>query len=161
MVKMPQGDGTGPADGKGRGRGRGASRGMVGGCGQAPGRGLGRCGKRDAPDGSDKPDAEQLEGTAAKFGSEVDETGTMSPQAMTEAQERESDDDLDDEAQEKRTTTLAVVDEEACTPCGACHAACPEEAIRLGDDSVRVLAEVCCGCGACVDVCPSGAIRMV
>ena len=58
------------------------------------------------------------------------------------------------------TTPVARVDEEVCTPCGACRAVCPTEAITLGEMAARVKAELCCGCGACVDVCPNGAIRL-
>ena len=57
-------------------------------------------------------------------------------------------------------TPVACVDEHACTPCGACQAVCPTEAIRLGDGTVKVNADACCGCGACVEVCPNGAIRL-
>ncbi|MGB2986371.1 MAG: 4Fe-4S binding protein [Phycisphaerae bacterium] len=57
-------------------------------------------------------------------------------------------------------TPVAHVDEEACTPCGACQAVCPTEAITLGESAVKVNAEACCGCGACVEVCPNGAIRL-
>ena len=57
-------------------------------------------------------------------------------------------------------TPVACVDEQACTPCGACQAVCPTEAIRLGEGTVRVNADACCGCGACMEVCPNGAIRL-
>lgn len=55
---------------------------------------------------------------------------------------------------------MAYIDEDACTLCGACQAACPTEAITLGETAFKVNAEACCGCGACVDVCPNGAIRV-
>ena|GEM_PF-474247 len=58
------------------------------------------------------------------------------------------------------TTPVACVDEEACTPCGACQAVCPTEAISLGEVAVKVNAKLCCGCGACVEVCPNGAVRL-
>jgi Fe-S-cluster-containing hydrogenase component 2 len=58
-------------------------------------------------------------------------------------------------------TPVACVDEEACTPCGACQAVCPTDAIRLGEGTVRVIAEECCGCGACAEVCPNGAVKLV
>jgi Fe-S-cluster-containing hydrogenase component 2 len=67
----------------------------------------------------------------------------------------------DTESEASNATPVACVSEEACTPCGACQAVCPTEAISLGESSVKVSAEACCGCGACVDVCPSGAIRLV
>ena len=58
------------------------------------------------------------------------------------------------------TKPVACVDEEACTPCGACQAVCPTEAITLGETAVKVNAAVCCGCSACVEVCPNGAISL-
>ncbi|HUU83965.1 MAG TPA: 4Fe-4S binding protein [Phycisphaerae bacterium] len=58
------------------------------------------------------------------------------------------------------TIPVARVDEEACTPCAACQAVCPTEAITLCETAVRVNAQLCRGCGACVAVCPSGAIRL-
>ena len=61
---------------------------------------------------------------------------------------------------DSKTTFVACVDEEACTPCGACQAACPTEAISLGETAVKVDADKCCGCGACVEVCPRGAIKL-
>jgi ferredoxin len=60
----------------------------------------------------------------------------------------------------RKATPVACVDEKACTPCGACQAVCPTEAITLGDVAVRVNAELCCGCGACVEVCPNSAITL-
>ena len=65
------------------------------------------------------------------------------------------------ESKASNATPVARISEEACTPCGACQAVCPTEAISLGESSVEVNAEACCGCGACVDVCPSGAITLV
>lgn len=58
------------------------------------------------------------------------------------------------------TAPVAIVDEEACTPCGACQAVCPSEAISLGEETVRIDAEACCGCGACAEVCPNDAIKL-
>jgi len=71
---------------------------------------------------------------------------------------------------------LPVVDEEECTSCGRCVAACPRGIIQLvpASQSVTVLcrsyargAEVrktckvgCIGCGLCVKVCPTGAITV-
>ena len=60
----------------------------------------------------------------------------------------------------RNATPVANVDEEACILCGACQAACPTEAIMLGEVAVRVNTELCCGCGACVGACPNGAIRL-
>jgi len=55
---------------------------------------------------------------------------------------------------------VAYVDEDACTPCGACQAVCPAEAITLGEVAVSVDVDLCCGCGACVEACPNEAIRL-
>ncbi len=156
---MPQGDGTGPVGGGGRGRGVG--QGMGRGCGQGPGQGRGRHRRQDAPGGVGKRDLGPPDDPAANSGPEVDVSETVPVPAVTAGHRSANEEAVEVEPQTKRTTPLALVDEEACTPCGACHAACPVEAIRLGDNSVRVLAEVCCGCGACVDVCPAGAIRLV
>jgi ferredoxin len=60
-----------------------------------------------------------------------------------------------------RAHALASVDQARCTPCGACQAVCPSEALSLGEDAVIVNADRCCGCGACVEVCPSGALALV
>jgi ferredoxin len=43
-----------------------------------------------------------------------------------------------------------------CDQCGACAAACPEEAIVAAGGVYRVIAERCSGCRACVAVCPRG-----
>ena len=67
---------------------------------------------------------------------------------------------LDADLLNRNAMPVACVDEKACTPCGACQAVCPTEAITLGEVAVRVNADLCCGCGACVEVCPNGAIRL-
>ena len=63
-------------------------------------------------------------------------------------------------APSKDATPVAHVDEEACKLCGACQAACPTEAISLGDTAVKVSAEACCACGACVEACPNDALKV-
>jgi Pyruvate/2-oxoacid:ferredoxin oxidoreductase delta subunit len=78
---------------------------------------------------------------------------------MSDTSDLDINGDADSEAD--GAVAVACVDEEKCTPCGACHAICPTEAIRLGDTAVRIDAEACCGCGACVEVCPHDAIRLV
>jgi Fe-S-cluster-containing hydrogenase component 2 len=55
---------------------------------------------------------------------------------------------------------VAKVNEDACVLCGACAAACPTEAISLGDTAAEIHIDRCCGCGTCVDVCPRGAIEL-
>lgn len=58
-------------------------------------------------------------------------------------------------------TSVATVDPEACSGCGSCETACPEEAIRVEDKVAAVAAEECTGCGECVEACPDNAIAMV
>ena len=55
-------------------------------------------------------------------------------------------------------TTSVLLDAEACTACGACVAACAENALCL-DDTIRIDRNACLGCAACVRVCPTGALR--
>lgn len=59
-----------------------------------------------------------------------------------------------------KAAPVARIDEAACTLCGACQAACPTEAITLGETAFKVNAEACCGCGACVEVCPTEAVSL-
>ena len=155
---MPRGDGTGPMGGgrRGRGRagrqgvGRGRSRGQGQGrrCGQGPqGRVGGQVVERSAPQAataSPKPDA-------------IERAGGLPAGTKQSHQELSSP---DDELQAGKATPVARVDDQECTPCGACQAVCPTEAISLGEASVKVDPDECCGCGACVDVCPSGAISL-
>ena len=54
--------------------------------------------------------------------------------------------------------SLAQVDAEACTQCGACRDACAYGAIRILGHVVVVFPELCHGCGACVACCPTGAM---
>lgn len=50
------------------------------------------------------------------------------------------------------------IDVEKCIGCGSCVAACPVEAIKLGDDGKAVIdPEKCISCGTCAAVCPVGA----
>lgn len=53
----------------------------------------------------------------------------------------------------------AVVDEAACTGCGACVAACPVDAITV-DGAARVDAARCIGCGLCTRRCPVDCIGL-
>jgi MinD superfamily P-loop ATPase len=55
--------------------------------------------------------------------------------------------------------SVAVIDAEECTACGACHAICRFDAVLPGD--VYAIDPIACdGCAACTYVCPSRAIRM-
>lgn len=56
---------------------------------------------------------------------------------------------------------IVRIDEEACTGCGLCAAACREGAIRLVDGKARLVSESYCdGLGACLPACPAGAIAI-
>ena len=46
-----------------------------------------------------------------------------------------------------------------CVMCGACEAACPVEAISVGDGKYVIDEEKCIDCGSCAAVCPTGAAQ--
>jgi len=46
---------------------------------------------------------------------------------------------------------------ENCTICGACEAACPYDAVAMGNDGPQFTDE-CTVCGACVEACPADAL---
>lgn len=51
------------------------------------------------------------------------------------------------------------IDEEKCTGCGACAAACHEGAIQMVNGKARLMREdYCDGLGDCLPACPAGAI---
>jgi len=51
------------------------------------------------------------------------------------------------------------IDEEACTGCGECAAACHEGAIAMIDGKAKLIREdYCDGLGDCLPACPAGAI---
>lgn len=50
------------------------------------------------------------------------------------------------------------LDIEACTGCGTCTFMCPEKAIVLEDEKIKILWDKCNLCGACVGACPSDLI---
>lgn len=53
------------------------------------------------------------------------------------------------------------IDEEKCTGCGLCVAACHEGALRMAGGKARlVAASYCDGLGDCLPVCPAGAITI-
>jgi Pyruvate/2-oxoacid:ferredoxin oxidoreductase delta subunit len=151
---MPRGDGTGPP-GIG-GRGVGGGRGMGRGRGRGPGRRMRR--GRQAGVGDQ---GRGLPGVLASTPSI--RPGTLDPvRRPAVAAEQRLDQIRDREAgrSDGGAAPVACIDEAACTPCGACQAVCPTEAITLGEAAVKVNAERCCGCGACVDVCPNRAISL-
>lgn len=54
-----------------------------------------------------------------------------------------------------------VIDEEACTGCGACVNICPEGVLELvGDVAKLAYSDRCTGCGTCEAECPVGAITL-
>lgn len=52
---------------------------------------------------------------------------------------------------------LPALDEDACDRCGECVAACPDEAISLGE-TANIDFKRCMACGKCVFACPAGAL---
>ena len=55
----------------------------------------------------------------------------------------------------------ARVNEEECTGCGDCVAACPVEGVLvLENEKAVVKSDECIECNACVDTCPSNAMTM-
>lgn len=51
-------------------------------------------------------------------------------------------------------------DAERCVLCGDCVAACPEEAIALGEECAEIDGALCSRCGECTTVCPEEAIAI-
>lgn len=57
---------------------------------------------------------------------------------------------------------IIQIDEEKCTGCGACAAACHEGAIGMVDGKAKLLRDdYCDGLGDCLPTCPTGAITFV
>lgn len=54
---------------------------------------------------------------------------------------------------------IIKINEELCNGCGACAAACHEDAIGMADGKARLLKDdYCDGLGDCLPTCPTGAI---
>ena len=54
-----------------------------------------------------------------------------------------------------------IFDRTACTGCGACVEACPDQALTMGPDSLPLFdQEQCQGCKKCTQACPAGAIGL-
>ena len=54
-----------------------------------------------------------------------------------------------------------IILERFCTKCGACIEACPNNALLMGENSVKIDHEQCLLCGYCYPVCPEFIIRLV
>ncbi len=65
------------------------------------------------------------------------------------------------EARSEVTVPVPEVDQERCTSCGACRAACRFSAIMVFPRRVMVFPKLCHGCGGCQLACPEQAIREV
>lgn len=55
-------------------------------------------------------------------------------------------------------SVLSIIQNESCINCGACHFACPVQAIHVKEDDLFYHAEIdiekCVNCGKCVQICP-------
>ena len=58
----------------------------------------------------------------------------------------------------QKSTRQLTLDKGKCTGCGACVAACPQNARTMEKTFPIVNKELCKHCGACLDACPGGAI---
>ena len=152
---MPRGVGTGAARASGGGRGHG--RGKRHGCGQGGRQGRGTCRMRRAGRNA----------RAVKRSHLPRATASTDPRTVDLPSDQRLPSELRDAVRRREVprrvgpaAPVASIDEAACTLCGACQAACPAEAITLGEMAFKVNAEACCGCGACVEVCPNEAIKL-
>ena len=55
---------------------------------------------------------------------------------------------------------IPVIDETACTGCGACVEVCPPRALVMKQEKALLEEEFCEECGFCVPECPADAIRI-
>lgn len=65
------------------------------------------------------------------------------------------------EEEDRMLRKIIHIDEKRCNGCGACAAACHENAIGMVDGKARLLREdYCDGLGDCLPACPAGAITI-
>ncbi len=55
---------------------------------------------------------------------------------------------------------LPVIDETACTGCGACIEVCPPKALSMNEEKALLAEEFCEECGFCAAECPVSAITI-
>lgn len=55
---------------------------------------------------------------------------------------------------------LPVIDETACTGCGACIEVCPPKALSMKQEKALLEKEFCEECGFCAAECPVSAITI-
>lgn len=60
-----------------------------------------------------------------------------------------------------QATTVASIDHDVCSRCGACLKRCPFGAIRRERDRIVCDGSICRGCSVCVSKCPTSAISMI
>ena len=55
---------------------------------------------------------------------------------------------------------VVTVDQELCTGCGECVAACPAQIFKVEGGKAVAGQDECLGCQGCVSVCPAEAIKV-
>jgi len=61
----------------------------------------------------------------------------------------------------KQKRKIIRIDEDKCNGCGQCIPNCPEGALKIIDNKVRLISDLFCdGLGACIGHCPQGAITV-
>lgn len=60
-----------------------------------------------------------------------------------------------------QTSFRAEIDPDSCTACGWCLERCHMEAIKEGEEAMKVDEGRCIGCGLCVTACPEGAVALM